>query len=330
MKESTRHDGRTELGLHRLIMLLILGGGLYFLSTFSVLAVSELRLDADPVREIIFAKGFISVPSLYLKLDGPGASGTLLKPNTKSNLGAAMEWGAFGLGLAMPYGESADRDEYGRTRHFDVQLRKYQERAAFELYLQSYRGYYLKDLPRGCQRGDPCSLRPKLRVQHAGFNAHYVVNPEWSIRAAFGQTGTQTASAGSVILSADINALLMDNRGPLLEGLNPPLDGGRFVSAAIVPGYGYTWVSGPWFFSPIFRMGFGGMYASYSAISGVAEPDDELVITGKVGIRTSGGYAGEVWRIGMQVHVDGWWPVTDELDISWYTAYGEFYVGRFF
>lgn len=293
-------------------------------------ASAEIRMEASPDREVVFAKGFISVPSLYLRLNGPGASQTTLKPNIGSNLGAAIEWGGFGLGLALPFGDPSDSDEYGRTRHFDLQVRKYQERSAFELYLQSYRGYYLEDLPRGCRRGAPCSLRPKLRVQHAGFNAHYVVNPAWSIQAAFGQTGTQTASAGSWIISVDINALLMDNQGPLLDGMNPALDGGRYISAAIVPGYGYTWISGPWFFSPIIRMGFGGMHANYSVVAGAQEPDDDFVLSGKIGLRTSGGFAGEVWRIGMQVHVDGWWPMTEDFDIQWYTSYGEFYVGRFF
>ena len=287
---------------------------------------AESILDRTPV----YAKIFIAAPSFVITVDSPEIRKNYLLPNIKSSIGLAAEWERFGVSLSVPFGERDHPGKYGRTSNFDLQLRKYWERAALEFYLQSYRGYYLKKLPSGCRRGDPCSLRPELSVQHAGVNAHYVLDSAWSILAAFGHSGYQKKSAGSWIISADFNALILDNDGPLQPGMDPSLDGGRFVSGAIVPGYGHTWVRGPWFVSPVLRLGIGVMHADYSVIPGDQDPGNDWLASFKVGLRLSGGYSGKTWRTGIQIHGDALTPVHQDLVISSSTAYFEMFLTRHF
>ena len=58
-----------------------------------------------------------------------------------------------------------------------------------DVFYQSHKGYFVRDLPSGCARGEPCSLRPELQVEHTGAIAYYVFDPRWSMRATFSPPG---------------------------------------------------------------------------------------------------------------------------------------------
>ncbi len=291
------------------------------------------ELNPAPTRDArlpLTVKVFFSVAQFRLTLDGPGVDQTVFLPNVRGRVGASVEWERLVLAMQVPHGEPEDTTDYGRTRSFDVQLRHYGDVSAMEFYLQSYSGYYLEDLPDGCRRGAPCSLRPDLRVRHAGAHFHYVFDPAWSMQSAFGSRDAPETSGGSFILSADVNALTLNNDGVLIPGMRPPLDGGQFISGTLVPAYGHTWVRGAWYVAPIVRAGMGVMWANYSVVPGASRPDSEWLLNFKFGLRLSTGYAGKDWRAGFQSHVDVWLPIHDELQVMPGTMYGEFFVARSF
>jgi len=281
-------------------------------------------------RAPTYVRLFAARPLLAVVLyDGETRHETIFEPNIANIIGLSAHWDTLGISLSVPAGGERSTTTYGDSRSFDLRLQKYGERSALEFYLQYYRGYYLWDLPDGCDRGDPCSLHPDLRVLHSGFNAHYVNNPDWSIQAAFGYTGHQKKSAGSLILSADLNVMLLDDDKPLQPDMPIPLDGVQYIGGAIVPGYGHTWVRGSWFLTPIVRLGFGVIHANYSVQSGASSPESEWLPSLKLGGRLSTGYAGKKWRTGLQAHLDLWGPINDEgVGISSHNNYLEIFVVR--
>ncbi len=263
-------------------------------------------------------------------LPADGIDETWFDPNTPISLGLAASWRNYGARLSVRAGGEEDPDLYGTTRYYDVQLRWYRERLAVDGFLQSYRGYYIRNFPEGCRRGDPCSVRPNLQIRHAGAVLYYIFDPRWSKQAVFNQTGSPYRSRGSWILSAGVNLLHMSNDGPLLDNLDPPLEGGRFYTVSVSPGYGYTLVSGPWYISPVLLAGPGVMYAEHS----IADDNDASIPNWhpmiKVGLKIASGYAGDTWRLGVDVSVDTTGYEFNDIRIKWFAGQVEFYVGRYF
>ncbi len=305
---------------------------LFILLSSSVRAGSPAFSDfLSPDTEPVFIKGFLTLPRLSLSIKGEGIDETWFDPNSVLSLGVAASWRGYGGRLSVRAAGGEDPDLYGTTRYYDAQLRWYREPLAVDGYLQSYRGYHIRDLPGDCRRGDPCSLRPDLRIRHAAAIVHYIFDPRWSKQAVYNQSGRPDQSGGSWLLFGGFNLLDMSNDGPLLDDLDPPLDGGRFYIASLGPGYGHTFVRGPWYLSPVFTLGAGLMYADHSVFS----DDDDASVTDwhpiiKVGLKIASGYAGDTWRFGIDTGVDSPAYRLDDIHIQWFAGQVEFYIGRHF
>lgn len=284
----------------------------------------------SPDREPLFVKVFVALPDLSLSIDGEGINQTWFDPNTVLSLGLAASWRGYGGRLSVRAGGAEDSDLYGTTRYYDAQVRWYRERLAADAFLQSYRGYHIRDLPEDCRRGDPCSLRPDLQIRHFGAIMYYIFDPRWSKQAVFNQRGHPERSGGSWLLSGGLNLLHMSNDGPLLEDLDPPLEGGRFYIASIAPGYGYTLVRDPWYISPVFLLGAGMMYADHSVPNDPDASDSDWYPIVKVGLKVASGYAGDTWRFGLDISLDSPAYRFNDFHIQWYAGKVEFYVGRYF
>lgn len=289
----------------------------------SVTQGAETDNDSD-----LFVKTFLAMPSLSLSVDSRQSEPTRLDPNRFWSTGVGFSWKDLTASVSVQVGDPVDdTTRFGETKYFDIQFQWYNDSLGIDGFLQSYNGYFVRDLPAGCDRGDDCSLRPDLQLNHAGLIIYYIFDQRWSLRAAFSPPGQQKHSAGSWFLSAGINLISMDNDGPLAEGLASPLEGGRYYAASVAPGYGYTWVRGPWFISSALYFGGGPMYAESLIAPDGNSSTSEWVLALKAGLKLGAGYAGENWQAGVRAFADSPYAPFDEVELQWLAQTAELYVG---
>jgi hypothetical protein len=126
-------------------------------------------------------------------------------PNSNLNLGIAVNYRWFGLGLAFNFPFiNNDNNIYGKTNRFDIQTNIFTRRLAIDLYLQYYKGFFIENpesfMPTW-SAGMPYPQRPDIVTTTLGGSCTYRFNSKkFSARAAFIQTELQKKSAGSFLL----------------------------------------------------------------------------------------------------------------------------------
>jgi hypothetical protein len=131
------------------------------------------------------------------------------KPNNKLLLGVGVNHGILGLniGINFPF-INQDDDKYGETKYYDFTMRIFAPRFNATIYLQNYRGYYLRntsDMIPGWVEGDPYYIRGDLRSRAAGLDLYYIFNSgKFSYRAAILQNEWQKKSAGSFLIGGGL------------------------------------------------------------------------------------------------------------------------------
>ena len=254
-----------------------------------------------------------------------------LDPNRIWSIGPGVAWQGLSGSVSVRTGASVDdSDLYGETHYSDIQFQLYGKKLGFDSFFQSYEGYFLRDLPASCERGQACSLRRELEIEHAGLVAYYVLDPRWSMRAAFSPPDRQMHSAGSWFLSAGFNLLAIDNDGALVEGLSPPIDSSRLFMASVAPGYGYTWVREKWFIASAFYLGGGPVYASYSTAEDNTDSVSGWELALKAGFKLGAGYRGDTWQAGIHALADSPYVQIEGVELQWVAQTVEIYTGRRF
>jgi hypothetical protein len=140
------------------------------------------------------------------------------RPNNKLLLGIGVNHGFLGLniGINFPY-VNEDDNKYGETKYYDFTLRIFTPRFNTTIYLQNYRGFYLrntKDMISGWQEGDPYYIRGDIQSLTTGLEISYIFNSsKFSYRAAILQNEWQKKSAGSFLLGGSLfyNATIGDS-----------------------------------------------------------------------------------------------------------------------
>jgi hypothetical protein len=131
------------------------------------------------------------------------------RPNNKLLLGVGVNHGILGLniGINFPF-VNQDDDLYGETKYYDFTMRIFAPRFNTTIYLQNYRGFYLrntKDMIPGWLEGDPYYRRGDLRSRTVGLEVNYIFNSSrFSYRAAVLQNEWQKKSAGSFLLGGSL------------------------------------------------------------------------------------------------------------------------------
>lgn len=275
-----------------------------------------------------FVKTFLAMPSLSLSVDSRQNEPTRLDPNRFWSTGVSFTWKELAASVSVQVGDPVDDTaRFGETQYFDIQFHWYSDRLGIDGFLQSYNGYFVRDLPAGCDRGDDCSLRPDLQLSHAGLIIYYILDQRWSLRAAFSPPGLQKHSAGSWFLSGGTDLIYMHNNDSLAKGLGNQLKGGRFYAVSVAPGYGYTWVRGPWFISSAIYFGAGPMYAKSFIASDDNSTISEWVLALKAGLKIGAGYAGDNWQAGVRAFADSPYAHFDEVELQWLAQTVELYLG---
>lgn len=197
-------------------------------------------------------------------------------PNVRTNFGIGAFYGIFGLSFSYNLSsESADRvKKYGKTEFFDGAFNSYQVSYGYDLFYQSYRGFFLAKpqnivsptIPTAGETSFP--QRGDIVLRNGGANFYKIYNyQKFSMQAAFPQVRRQLRSAGSWLHM--MGASYMTIRGdsavstPLADGLlgqstaARSFDRGRFLTLTLSPGYGHTFVVHHFYVSGVLFVGPG-------------------------------------------------------------------------
>ena len=128
-------------------------------------------------------------------------------PNTQLNVGFGFNYQWLGIGIAFNLSFiNNDDDKYGKTSRLDWQTNIYGNKMVYDFYLQSYKGFYLKNptevfLSWGKNQAN--YIRPDIETVALGLKGLYIFNSKrFSYKAAFMQTAVQKKSSGSFLLGA--------------------------------------------------------------------------------------------------------------------------------
>lgn len=130
-------------------------------------------------------------------------------PNNSLLLGAGVNHGFLGLNLGVNFPFiNKDDETYGKTKYYDFTMRFFARRYNTTIYLQDYRGYYLRntrDMIPGWAHDSAYYIRGDLRSFTIGLDVSYIFNyKRFSCRAAILQNELQRKSAGSFLLGGTV------------------------------------------------------------------------------------------------------------------------------
>lgn len=235
------------------------------------------------------------------------------RPNNKMLLGFGVNHGFLGLniGLNLPF-MNQDDDVYGETKYYDFTLRVFAPKFNLTGYLQTYRGFYLRNtstLIKGWEEGDPYYIRNDMRTNTFGLDISYIFNSDrFSYRAALVQTEWQKKSAGSLILGGSIiyNFTTGDSSIVPSQIVYPEFYDSvqfrrsNFLSIGPHIGYGYTFV----FKKHYFLTGSVNGSLNIGSTKLILMEKEEAIGSGMVlTLRTefliSGGYNSHRWYVGV-------------------------------
>jgi len=295
--------------------------------TFNAWAQTNKELN----KPELFIKSFFTMPSLSMSINSQPIEPVWLDPNRIWSMGMGVDWRSLSASFAVRTpAQVNDVSLFGETDYFDFQLQLYRKQWNVDSFFQSYQGFFLRDLSIGCVRGAACSLRPELRIQHAGILLHYIIDPHWSMQAAFSPPAQPILSAGSWFVSAGFDRLKLSNNSSLVDGLEPRINGGRFSIASIAPGYGYTWVKQKWAMSSALYMGGGLMAASYYNTQETDTTNIERKLALKAGAKLALAYGGNTRQAGVRYFTDTTVTRIKGIDLNWISQSIELYLGRRF
>lgn len=230
--------------------------------------------------------------------------------NYNIGIGGHYKWLGLNVSFRMPFVNS-DEQRYGKTKFFDLQSYLYLRKFAVDLFVLSYRGYYLtnSNILQAPPPNNDLLIRNDLRTGNYGVNFQYIFNnSKFSYRAAFLQNQCQMRSAGSVIAggamhytrvradSAVIPMNTLDQRFFMQSQFNKSAT----YAIAVNGGYAYTQVIGKHFFiTGALLVGAGLNYTDLK--TDATDSKDSRLSSQLHGIvRAAGGYNTDKYFLGVQ------------------------------
>lgn len=240
------------------------------------------------------------------------ASNVTYRANDNYNIGFGghYKWLGLNVSFQMPFVNSDDK-RYGNTKFFDLQSYLYLRKFAIDVFVLSYKSYYLtnSEILQKPPTGDDLLIRSDLRTGNYGANFQYIFNnSKFSYRAAFLQNQCQMRSAGSFIaggamhytkVRADSAVIPPNVLGPTFFNQSR-FNKSSTYAVAVNGGYAYTQVMGKHFFiTGALLLGAGINYTDLK--TDATNSKDNRLSTQLHGIlRAAGGYNTEKYFIGVQ------------------------------
>jgi len=234
-------------------------------------------------------------------------------PNNKLLLGIGVNHGILGLniGINFPF-VNQDDEKYGKTKYYDFTMRVFAPRFNATIYLQNYKGFYLrntKDMIPGWQAGDLYYIREDIRSWTIGLDVSYIANSsKFSYRAAVLQNEWQKKSAGSFLVGGSFfyNSNVGDSSivpSQLYYGLfynSMKFDRSNNFSIGPILGYAYSFVIKRHFFIIGAINGSGNVgYTQLLLVDNEDKVKSGLVLGFRAEIFISAGYNSDRWYFGV-------------------------------
>ena len=200
----------------------------------------------------------------------------LYYPNTRTNFGIGAFYGIFGLSFSYNLSnDSEDRiKKYGRTDFFDGAFNSYQVSYGYDLFYQSYRGFFTAKETSPISPTIPkinegvYNQRRDIVLRSGGANYYKIYNyRKFSMQAAFPQVRRQLKSAGSLLHFIGMSYMTIKGDAPITspttdnpQGMDSTaayFDKGRFLTVTLSPGYGHTFVVKHFYVSGVLFLGPG-------------------------------------------------------------------------
>lgn len=285
-----------------------------------VLAVARVTAGGawspDP-KDVLNVKLGLVVPQLELAvkpLKGVTAKEVKYKPNTPGRLFVSLGYRNLGIGAStQPVSTPEDKQNLGETKSSDYQFRLYGRRITQEYFYQTYQGYHIDN----SADVDPTYTtalklqRPDLKSVNYGFNLIYTLSPaDYSMGAAFDQSGRQKKSDGSALVALSARYQEMSGDTPIIptqfQAVYDPdsnITKAAFSILATGLGYGHTFAFRDFYFAGQVLVGWTLEQRKYTYADLRSSGESRTGVTSmlKIGV----GYNGESNYGGLQILSDG-------------------------
>jgi len=212
-------------------------------------------------------------------------------PNSLFYFGLDLTAGGFGFGAstAIP-GSGKDEETHGESESFDLQTYYYSTRIGIDLFYQKYEGFYAE---LGETSGFATDVRKDLKMTNYGFNVYYVFSDEFSLKAAFNQTEKQIKTGVSFLLGASSSYFKIESDRSLIPSAEESkvgdfsgYHGGEYMTFALMPGIGITYLpENIYYMTFLAMMGGGVAYTKNDTSSGrIDRTTDIFKVNAKYGI----------------------------------------------
>lgn len=180
-----------------------------------------------------------------------GSQRLIYKPNVRYHAGLGFY--IFGVGaqlvFALPSSSESDR-QYGHSSAFDVQANILGKNWGVDVFTQNYRGYYQEDATHPLPSAAARPQRGDISTWNNGMTGIYFFNKRrFSMRSTYNYYERQLKSAGSFIMTANINTFSMRADSSLLNstyeqvlGSNANIQRIDYTTISAAPGYAHTFV----------------------------------------------------------------------------------------
>lgn len=253
-----------------------------------------------------------------------------LTANTLGEIFVGLDYKGWGASVGVWSFGSPDADALGaRSDYLDLQLHHYRKHWIFDVYLQRYRGFSLEEASEGCEPGEPCAQRPDLSAYRLGATVTYGFDEHYGINTIFDPVHRKMHSAGSWLVTGGLNATGIRDRQSLWPGLTS-LTSADFFLVNVGGGYGYIWASDWGFFihgSLVVQLGYAQRYGqTFEHTPTSTAADDPHGLSTGAGVRIAAGYDAERWGLGLRVVTDLQATIGGDLELSFMSGLGDFYV----
>ena len=170
--------------------------------------------------------------------------------NGPVNLGIDISYKDYGFAFSKKIINTNDEKICGNSDVYDFLIYQYERKYGIDLIYQHRQGLFIinpEDF--GYKEGDPQTIRPDIEKKILSFNFFYATSDDYSFKAAFKQLEKQNKwdwspmvmfSLNFAKISSDYSIIPPVVDKPQFFGDDTGYRGGRYYSAAIMPGIGIT------------------------------------------------------------------------------------------